>query len=251
MARRRAAPAARFATLAWPGANAVTTVDATNAFTSNLSGLYYEAGSPTVLWAVLNGPGTIFKLVFDGTIWTSSTADGWTAGKVLHYPGGTGGPDSEGITRAEAGSSAIYVSTERDNNASSVSRPAILRFDTSVAGTELTATNDWNLTADLPVLGSNLGLEGITWIPDTFLTAGGFIDDSTGLPYTPASYANHGTGLFFVGVEASGISTPTRSTTRATPSTASRPFRAVRPRWWICRSIATSATSGPIATTPA
>ena len=32
----------------------------------------------------------------------------------------------------------------------------------------------------------------------------GFKDESTGLPYNPGSYANHGAGLFFVGVEALG-----------------------------------------------
>ena len=191
--------------LAWPGTNNVMTVDATNAFTSNLSGLYYEAGSPTVLWAVLNSPSTIFKLVWNGTLWASDTAGGWGAGKLIHYATGVGAPDSEGITRAEAGSSAIYVATERDNGASGVSRLGILRFDTNAASGELTATNDWNLTADLPAVGANLGLEGITWIPDTFLVANGFIDERTGALYTPAGYANHGTGLFFVGVEANGM----------------------------------------------
>ena len=51
----------------------------------------------------------------------------------LRYPTGLGAPDSEGDHEAEVGSSAMYVATERDNDASGVSRLAILRFDTSAA----------------------------------------------------------------------------------------------------------------------
>jgi hypothetical protein len=143
-------------------------------------------------------------LLWNGTTWTSDTTSGWTGGKLLHYTTGLGAPDSEGVTKAEWADSAIYVSTERDNNSSGVSRLSILRFDTGAAGTELTATNDWNVTADLPVVGSNLGLEAITYVPDTALVAGGFFDEATHAPYNPASYPNHGTGLFFVGLEGNG-----------------------------------------------
>jgi hypothetical protein len=41
-------------------------------------------------------------------------------------------------------------------------------------GSELVATHEWNLAADLPVVGANLGLEAITWIPDTILVASSF-----------------------------------------------------------------------------
>jgi hypothetical protein len=34
----------------------------------------------------------------------------------------------------------------------------------------------------------NSGLEAITWVPDTFLTARGFHDESTGAAYNPAAY---------------------------------------------------------------
>ena len=60
---------------------------------------------------------------------SNTATDGWAAGKTLHYTTGAGGPDSEGVTLAELGSSAIYVATERDNNAnngvSRLSRPAL------------------------------------------------------------------------------------------------------------------------------
>jgi hypothetical protein len=190
---------------AWPGANAVITVDGVSTFGGNLSDLYYEGGSPSALWAVRNGPSTLFRLVFDGALWTPDTLEGWSAGKTLLYPGGGGAPDTEGVTRAELGSSAMYVATERDNNNSSVSRLSILRFDTADSGTSLSATHEWNLNSDLPVVGANLGLEAITWIPDGTLVASSFLDEATGLPYDPASYPNHGTGLFFVGIEATGV----------------------------------------------
>ena len=54
-------------------------------------------------------------------------------------------------------------------------------------------------------MGSNLGLEGIAWIPDDYLVANGFFDEHTGQLYDSTQYADHGTGLFFVGVEASGV----------------------------------------------
>ena len=146
----------------WPGTNTVVTVDGTDVFGGNLSGLFYEpaAGpSSNVLWAVRNGPSTLFRLVWNGSIWTPEAANGWDTGKTLRYPNGTGSPDSEDVTKAELLSPALYVATERDNDASGVSRLSILRFDSDQPGSELTATHEWNLTADLPVVGPNLGLE--------------------------------------------------------------------------------------------
>src|SRR6185369_3637211 len=42
-------------------------------------------------------------------------------------------------------------------------------------------------------------------IPDAFLISRGFVDQTKGLVYNPADYPNHGTGLFFVGLEANGV----------------------------------------------
>ena len=197
--------------LPWPGDADVQTADGLNVFGGNLSGLVYEgtgSSTPGVLWAVRNGPGSLFRLVFDGSIWTPDSTNTWNAGKTLLYPGSTGSPDSEGVTFADGGSSSgMYVATERDNNANGISRNSILRFDVSTAGATLTATHEWNLTADLPAVGPNLGMEGITWIPDTFLVSQGFVDESQGgvaTAYNPADYPNHGTGLFFVGMEGTG-----------------------------------------------
>jgi hypothetical protein len=178
-------------------------------FNTNLSGLTYEGaatGRPAVLWAVRNGPGTLYRLIFDGTIWTPDPANGWSAGKPLRYTNGTGNPDAEGVTFAAGGSAGgIYVATERNNDASTVSRNSILRFDPASSDTALRATNDWNLTGELPVVGANLGIEAVTWLPDSFLVAMGFLDETANKTYAPADYPNHGMGLFFVGVEGNGI----------------------------------------------
>lgn len=192
----------------WPGSDDVQTVDGTAVFGGNLSGLTYEAagnGQPAVLWAARNGPGSMFRLVFSGGIWTPDATNGWSAGKLLRYPDGMGEPDAEGITIvAGASGSGVYVAAERNNSANSVSRNSILRFDATAAGSTLTATHEWNLTADLPAVGANLGIEAITWIPDSMLVANGFFDESKGRAYAPADYASHGSGIFFVGVEANG-----------------------------------------------
>jgi hypothetical protein len=192
----------------WPGGAAVTTADPASVLGGNMSGLVYEGSggaTPGVLWAAKNGPGTLHRLVFDGATWAPDAAGDWGPGKALRYANGTGDPDAEGVTFAAGGSAAgIYVATERNNAANGVSRNAVLRFDPAASGTTLTATHEWDLTADLPVVGPNLGMEAITWVPDADLVAGGFKDQSTGAVYHPSDYPDHGTGLFFVGLEANG-----------------------------------------------
>lgn len=188
---------------AWPGGSAVAVADAANVFGENLSGLYDEGD---VLWGAQNS-GKLWRLLPNGTGgWTPDTANGWTTGKSLTYPNGTGNPDDEGVTLTGAGSAGgVYVATERDNDASDTSRTSVLRYDVSGTGTTLAATQEWNLTDDLPPVDPNLGFEGITWIPDASLTAAGFVDSSTGAPYDPARYGPHTGGVFFVGVEGTGM----------------------------------------------
>ncbi len=193
----------------WPGATAVSTVGELGFFGSNLSGLAYQpsgTSAPGVLWAVRNGPSTLFRLVHDGTTWVPDTANGWAAGKTLVFPDGGGVPDAEGVTLASGDAGGVFVSIERNDlgGFANTSRPGVLRFDVTGAGTTLTATRDWNLSADIPGLGANAGLEAVTWVPDSLLTAKGFKDESTGAAYNPATHPNHGNGLFFVGVEADG-----------------------------------------------
>ncbi|MFJ4784018.1 lamin tail domain-containing protein [Streptomyces sp. NPDC088794] len=187
---------------AWPGGSSVATADASNAFGSDLSGLYQEGN---VLWAAQNS-GKLWRLVPNGsTAWKADTTGGWTSGKSLRFPGGSGTPDSEGVTLTGAGATGgAYVASERNADSSGTSRLSVLRYDVGSTSSTLTATKEWNLTSDLPSVGSNLGLEGITWIPDTTLTAAGFKDSSTGSAYDPARYGAHTAGVFFVGVEGTG-----------------------------------------------
>ncbi|MEV7346072.1 lamin tail domain-containing protein [Streptomyces sp. NPDC093544] len=184
---------------AWPGDTAVTIADGSNVFGENLSGLSFE--SPSVLWAVDNGPSKLYRLVPNGATWSPDPAGGWAAGKALHYGNGSGDPDTEGVTATPDG---IFASTERDNSNSGVSKPEVVRFDTSSTAGSLNATAEWNLTSDLPAVAANSGPEAISWIPDTYLTAHGFSDEHTGAAYNPAVYPGHGSGLFFVGLEANG-----------------------------------------------
>src|SRR3954452_3154397 len=190
----------------WPGAAAISLGDDTSGFGQNLSGLYYQPSGTSargVLYAVQNGPSKLWRLIYDGAKWTPDTANGWATGKQLVYPNGGGVPDGEGVTVVDG---AADVSTERNAAGpnSNTSRPEVLRYDLSSPAATLTATKEFNLTPDLPGLDKNAGLEAVAWLPDSLLVGKGFVDESTGLAYNPANYADHGAGLFFVGVEQTG-----------------------------------------------
>ena len=197
-------------TVPWPGRQDVTFGDPQDAFVTNVSagdvsGLAFDPNNPGVLWAVKN-KNRLFKLTRVNGLWTPLATDGWAGGKELKFANGAGEPDTEGVAVGPDG--AIYATTERDNTASSIPRNTVLRFDPTQAG-PLTATKEWDLDGDFPELdglpgGSNLGFEGLTLVPDEFLVAGGFIDDSTGAAYNPASYPGHGAGLFFMALENDG-----------------------------------------------
>jgi hypothetical protein len=186
---------------AWPGGTAI--VEDPTFIGGNVSGLAYQPSGTSArgtLWAVQNSPSQLYKLVWDGTKWARAT--GWELGKNLSYPSGAGQPDTEGLTLAGGDANGLYASAERDGNGAS--RPGVLRYDVTGAGMSLKATDEWNLSADLPGLPDNEGLEAIAWVPDSVLVAKGFVDANTGAAYNPANYAGHGQGLFFVGVEQNG-----------------------------------------------
>ena len=197
---------------AWPGGTSVTVADQACAWKTttgpegrDVSGLVFDPAHADVLWAVKN-KSWVFRLVPHGDLWVSDTANGWGAGKQILFPGGVGLPDSEGLTVGADG--ALYVTTERDNANNTVALNSVLRFDPNAAGTTLTATMQWNLTADFPELNvpgkSNLGFEGVTFVPDTYLVRNGFVDQSTGAVYYPSDYPDHGAGLLFAALENDG-----------------------------------------------
>jgi Lamin Tail Domain len=196
----------------WPGSATVTVADQQCAWKTttgpegrDMSGLVFDPTNPNVVWAAKN-KNWVFRLVKQGDLWVADTANGWGAGKQILFPGGTGLPDSEGLTVGADG--ALYVTTERDNANNSVSLDSVLRFDPASPGTTMIPTTQWNLTPDFPELSvagkANLGFEGITFVPDTFLVANGFIDQSTSAVYNPGAYPNHGLGLFFAALENDG-----------------------------------------------
>lgn len=174
------------AATAWPGGSATRTADGTNAFGKNLSGLSFE--SANVVWAVKNSPSTLYRLIPSGSTWKVDQK------RSLRFADGQGDPDAEGVVSTPDG---LFVVSERDNDNGDVSAPAILKF-----GSGGSATAEWDLPG-MPEVDANDGPEGISWVPDEYLTQNGFKDGS-GKTYNPADYPGHGTGLFFVGLEATG-----------------------------------------------
>jgi hypothetical protein len=186
----------------WSGNSSVVTLDAAEDYGSDLSGLTYE--SPGVLWAVNNLSSTLFRLVKSGSGYRPDTASGWSVGKSLRFSDGSGAPDSEGVTLGLDSASGVYVSSERNLSQPQVSRLSVLRYDVSAEGATLNATHEWDVTALLPAVDPNAGLEAITWVGDEWLTARGFFDETRDKPYSPSDYGDHGGGMFLVGVEQTG-----------------------------------------------
>ncbi len=210
-------PATALTPTAWKGSPAVTVADAQCAWGTttgpegrDISGLVFDPTNANVLYSVKN-KSWVFRLVKQGNVWVSDTADGWGAGKEIFFPGSTdpvtNQPDSEGLTVGADG--ALYVTTERNNASNTNPLNSILRFDPTQSGAQLVATDQWDLTAEFPELRAgnkteaNLGFEGVTYVPDSYLVANGFVE-STGLTYKPSSYPLHGTGLYFAALENDG-----------------------------------------------
>ena len=111
------------------------------------------------------------------------------------------------ITVAEPTLPNVYACTER-NNDDKKSRLSVLLFSDVKSGgkglqsSELSALQEWDLTDDIKSVDDNEGLEALTWVPDSYLVEHGLKDDSRdGALYDPQNYPNHGSGLFFVGLE--------------------------------------------------
>lgn len=211
-------PAKALTPVAWPGSADVAVSDKQCAWTTttgpegrDVSGLVFDPKDPDVLYSVKN-KSWVFRMVKQDGLWVADTANGWGAGKQIFFPGSTdtatNQPDSEGLTIGPDG--ALYVTTERNNAANTIPLNSILRIDPTQPGTQLVATDQWNLTAEFPELHAgnkteaNLGFEGVTFVPDSYLTATGFVDQSTGTTYAPADYPQHGSGLYFAALENDG-----------------------------------------------
>lgn len=199
--------------IAWPGSQDWRTSDNQCQFDSavsgqDVSGLDIDPNEPNVMWAVKN-KSHLYRLVKEGERWIKDPSNDWAEGKQIVFPQGGGQPDSEGITVGPDGF--LYLTTERDNTNKKVALDSVLRYDPNEPGTVLHPTHQWDLTSDFADVIStsvgddaNLGFEGITWVPDAFLTKQGFVDQRTGKAYDPALYPGHGTGLFFLALEKNG-----------------------------------------------
>ncbi len=193
----------------WPGSASPTTIDpqcswVTSLSGQDLSGLAFDPANSDILYAVKN-KSHVYRLLRSGGGWVKDTANGWADGKDIRFPGGTGLPDSEGLTVGSDG--ALYITTERDNAASGVPLDSLLKFDPNSSATALVASDQWLLTGDLEGFtnaDANLGFEGVAFVPDSFLTASGFRTDAGDL-YKPANYPHKVTsGVFFAAVEKTG-----------------------------------------------
>jgi len=191
----------------WPGAGEVSVVDEAAMFLKDSSGLdAQETAEGTFLWAVDNGTGTFWKLAAhaDGSV---AFADGWEKGKRARFARDAGnpaakGPDAEGIS--VGGDGRIYIASERDNGDKGVNQNTVLALDPDAPGPDVVAEQEWDLTASLPQVAANTGIEAVEWVPDGAL-AGRLVDQRTGSGYDPAEYPAHGDGLFFVAVEDNGV----------------------------------------------
>ncbi|WP_245560970.1 lamin tail domain-containing protein [Agromyces subbeticus] len=192
---------------AWPGSADVTVIDEVTMFEGDSSGLdAQQTADGVVLWAVDNGTGLFWKLdaSADGS---AAFADGWSAGKRVRFQrdaenAAAAGPDAEGITVDDAGR--LYIASERDNSNKGVNQNVILAVGPDAEGPDVVADQEWDLTASLPQVAANTGLEAVEWVPDAALE-GLLVDANTDAPYDPAVYAGHGDGLFFVAVEDNGV----------------------------------------------
>ncbi|WP_147918993.1 lamin tail domain-containing protein [Ruania zhangjianzhongii] len=176
----------------WPFGDEVHEAVAPGTWGEDMSGM--DIAADGTVYAVNNDDGEIFELARDGQTFT--IASSW----VPRYPDGTGTPDAEGMT--VAGDGAVFLSTERNNDASNVSRPSVLRVELGDDGAS-TTTGEWNLTDITGTLGANAGLEGIEWISDAEATELG-VRDADGERYDPAAYGEHFGGVFVVAVEQTG-----------------------------------------------
>lgn len=115
-------------------------------------------------YVVNNGTGTLHVLAYDPAAGSYSADRTFT----LRYPDGTGTPDAEGVTVGADG--AVYVATERNNDASGTSRPSVLRVDlpTDRDSGELAASVEYDLSALTGPLGANSGLEAVEYLPEAW-----------------------------------------------------------------------------------
>lgn len=189
--------------IAWPGSDEVRTFDTAPTFLEDSSGLDFADGK---LYAVDNGTATfwVMDVAKDGTL---TFASGFEQGKRVCFRKDADnekakGPDAEGIT--VDGSGMVYLASERDNSAKGVNYDTILMVNPNESGTRLVAQKEWDLTASLPQVSANMGIEAVEWVANSDVV-GKLIDQNTGSTFDAANYPNAvAGGVFFVALEDNG-----------------------------------------------
>lgn len=189
--------------MAWPGNQDTFIYDEEPMFLEDSSGLDFHNGQ---LYAVDNGTGLfwILDVALDGTL---SFVEGFENGKRVRFQKDAdnpkaAGPDAEGITVAEDGF--VYIASERDNSAKGVNFNTILKVDPSLDADDLIALQQWDLTASLPQVSANMGIESVEWVANEDVV-GKLYDENTQETFDAAHYPDAiSNGVFFVALEDNG-----------------------------------------------
>lgn len=162
----------------WPGGVPVDRTPA--AFGTDVSGAAWNPRTST-LWTTENGSGIIRKSVFNAGPATWSVVSSW-------QPGG----DLESIAVRLFTDTSIFVAVERD----AANHRLIREYETS----PFALVREWDLVA-MRFGPANDGLEALTFVPDSALTAMHFVN-AAGAPYKSSQFGTG--GLFFAGHQDTG-----------------------------------------------
>ncbi len=177
----------------WPAESAAQAINLTavegpepNDFHLDLSGVFWNSRAKR-LWVCRNGPAPNSKL------WSLIPNAGGSF--QVEYRAGnrgewTGFGDLEDVTQVDLDADVVYLMVEGEEH--------IKAFNVSDYGTAV-LLRDWNVRLHLPLNGGS-GAEGITFVPDRFLAAAGFVN-SAGTPYTSTRGMG---GLMLVGHQNGG-----------------------------------------------
>ena len=189
--------------IAWPGNGEVVIFDHEPTFLEDSSGLDFFNRQ---LYAVDNGTGTfwILDVLKNGEL---SFAKGFENGKRVRFQkdaddAKAAGPDAEGITAD--GDGLVYIASERDNNVKGVNFNMILQVDPHKEDNDLVALQQWDLTASLPQVSANMGIESVEWVSNKNVE-GKLYDQNTDAVFDATYYPNAiASGVFFVALEDNG-----------------------------------------------
>lgn len=189
--------------LPWQGDSSIETFDDKGTFLEDSSGLDFANGK---LYAVDNGTATfwVLNVAKDGQL---TFEKGFESGKKVSFIKDAGddsaaGPDAEGIT--VDGDGFVYLASERDNSDKGVNYNAILKVDPNDSASVITAEQEWDITALLPQVSANMGIEAVEWVANEDVD-GLLYDENTKAAFDHNKYPEAvAGGVFFVALEDNG-----------------------------------------------